>query len=90
MTSEILKIKEMFSKLQVSKIDNIHKIINNIGKPKPKVNMITKRPSRKQVIISMNNENKAKFMESSSKHITNLNKVLKNIKLNVMAIVHID
>ena len=90
MTSEILKIKEMFSKLQVSKIDNIHKIINSIGKPKPKVNMITKRPSRKQVIISMNNENKAKFMESSSKHITNLNKVLKNIKLNVMAIVYID
>jgi len=85
MTSEILKIKKMFSKLQVSKIDNIHKIINSVGKPKPKVNMMTKRPSRKQVIIPISNENKIRFMESSSKHIANLNRALKNIKLNVIA-----
>ena len=39
----------------------------------------------KQVIIPMSNENKAKFMESSSAHITNLNRVLKNIKLEVIA-----
>jgi len=85
MTSEILKIKKMFSKLQVSKIDNIHKIINSVGKPKPKVNMMTKRPSRKQVIIPISNENKIRFMESSSKHIANLNRALKNIKLNIIA-----
>jgi len=85
MTSEILKIKKMFSKLQVSKIDNIHKIINSVGKPKPKVNMMTKRPSRKQVIIPISNKNKIRFMESSSKHIANLNRTLKNIKLNIIA-----
>jgi len=85
------KIKEMFSKLQVSKINNIHKIINNIGKLKFKVNMMTKRPSRKQMIIPISNENKANFMESSSKHIANLNRALKNIKLDVMAnFVYID
>jgi len=84
-TSEILKIKKIFSKLQVNKINNIHKIINDVGKPKPKLNTMTKSPSRKQVIIFMSNENKTKFMKSSSAHITNLNRVLKNIKLEVMA-----
>jgi len=47
--------------------------------------MTTKCPSRKQVIVSISNYNKAKFMESSSTHITNLNRALKNIKSEVMA-----
>ena len=74
-TSENLKIKETFPKLQTRKINNIHKIINNVGKPKPKLNMITKGPSRKQVIMS--NKNKTRFIESSSSHITNFNRALK-------------
>jgi len=85
MTSEILKIIEIFSKLQASKINNIHKIINGVGKPKPKVYMTTKRLSRKQVIILMSNKNKIRLIESSSKHIANLNRVLENIKLDIMA-----
>jgi len=89
--SKILKIKETFPKLQANEIDNIYKIISDIGKPKPKLNMMTKSPSRKQVIIPISNVNKAKFMESSSTHITNLNKALKNIKLEVMAdFIHMD
>ena len=88
-TSKILKIKEMFTKLQVRKIGNIHKIINGSRKPKPKVNITTKKLSRKQVIISMSNENKTRFIEFSSKHIAkhiaNLNNVLKNIKSDVIA-----
>jgi len=32
----------------------------------------------------MNNDNKAKFMKSSSSYITNLNRALKNIKSEVM------
>lgn len=47
--------------------------------------MITKGPSRKQDIIFIGNENKSKFIETSSTHITNLNKVLRNIKSEVMA-----
>ena len=86
--SKILKIKETFPKLQANEINNIYKIIS---KPKPKLNMMTKSPSRKQVIIPISNVNKAKFMESSSTHITNLNKALKNIKLEVMAdFIHMD
>jgi len=46
---------------------------------------MTKRPSRKQVIIPISNKNKIRFMESSSKHIANLNRTLKNIKLNIIA-----
>ena len=79
----------MFTKLQVRKIGNIHKIINGSRKPKPKVNITTKKLSRKQVIISMSNENKTRFIEFSSKHIAkhiaNLNNVLKNIKSDVIA-----
>jgi len=47
--------------------------------------MTTKSPSRKQDIISISNENKSKFIETSSTHITNLNRALKNIKSEVMA-----
>jgi len=82
MTREILKI---FPNLQVKKIENIQKIINGDGKSKPKLNMMTKGPSKKQVIVSINNENKSKFIESSSAHITNFNRALKNIKYKVMA-----
>ena len=47
--------------------------------------MTTKRPSRKQVIVSMNIENAKNFMKDLSSHITNINRALKNIKSNVMA-----
>jgi len=83
--SKVLKIKETFPKLQASKIDSIYKIISSTGKLKPKLNMTIKGPLRKQVIIPMSNDNKFKFMESSSSHITNLNKALKNIKSEVIA-----
>ena len=73
------------------KIDNIHKIIHNTGKPKPKLNMITKGSLRKQIIIPISNDNKAKFIVSSSKHITNFNRVLKNTKSEVMVdFAHMD
>ena len=83
--SKTLKIKKTFSKLQMNKIDNIHKIINSIRKSKPKLNIMTKDLSRKQVIISMSNENKAKFIKFSSTYITDLNRILKNIKSEVIA-----
>ena len=52
---------------------------------KPKLNMMTKGLFRKQMIIPISNENKVRFMESSNKYIANLNRVLKNIKLDIMA-----
>jgi len=66
---KISKIKETFPNLQAKKIKNIQKIINNDGKPKPKLNMTMKSLSRKQVIVPVNNENKSKFMKAFSAHI---------------------
>ena len=47
--------------------------------------MTTKGLLRKQIIVPMGNDNKTKFMALSSDHIANLNRVLKNIKSDIMA-----
>ena len=47
--------------------------------------MMTKSLLRKQIIVSIGNNNIAKYIALSSKHITNLNRVLKNIKLDIIA-----
>ena len=47
--------------------------------------MTTKDLSRKHVIVSMSNENKMKFIEDNSTHVTNINRVLKGIKSEVIA-----
>jgi len=77
---KVLKIKEVFSNLQEKKIENIQKIINRDDKLKPRLNITTKRPSHKQVIIPINSDNMGKFMANSSNHIININRLLKNIK----------
>ena len=81
----ILKLKDNFSNLLNKKIENIHNLINSSGKVKLKIKIITKDPSRKQIIVPINNENKSKFIVLSSMHITNLNRELKNIKSDVIA-----
>jgi len=83
--SKILKLKENFSSILAKKIKNIYRTINNSGKVRPKINMTTKGPFRKQIIVLMGNNNKAKFIASSSAHITNINSALRNIKSNIMA-----
>ena len=74
----------MFPKLQDNKIKHIQNIISGESKIKPYLNMTTKKPSRKQVIIPMNTENRNCFMKDSSAHISNINKVLKNIKSEIV------
>ena len=46
--------------------------------------MTMKGPSRKQVIIPTNDDNKKHFIEESSSHVSNINRALKNIKSDVM------
>lgn len=46
--------------------------------------MTTKELLRKQVIILMNNNNKSQFIKDSSVHIANINRALKNIRLEVI------
>ena len=54
---ETLKIKEAIPSLQNKKIKLIQKIISSEGKPKPHINMTTKRPLYKQVIVPMSIDN---------------------------------
>jgi len=51
---EILKIKEAFLNLQNKKIEQVQKLISGNSKPKLYINMTTKGPSCKQVIVPMN------------------------------------
>ena len=82
---EILKLKENFPNLFLKKIKDIHNIINDSGKVKPRINITTKGLSRRQIIVPMSNDDILKFMTSSSSHIANLNSAFKNIKSEIVA-----
>ena len=83
---DTLKIKESFLHLRNKKIDQVQKNINGTNdKPKPHLNMTTKGPSQKQVIIPMNNEMAKQYLKDSSMHIININHALKGIKSNIIA-----
>jgi len=84
-TRETLKIKNTFSNLQNKKIDQVQKIICGDQKPKPCINMTTKGPSHKQVIVPMNSENARKYMKNVSSHVININRALRSIKSNIIA-----
>jgi len=79
-----LKIKEAFPKLSNKKINSIQKVINGDDtKPKLRINMTTKGPSCKQIIIPMTNELGKRFTKDLASHITNINHILKNVKSNI-------
>jgi len=51
----------------------IHKVMNNINqKSKPKFNMMTQGPSRKQIIISMSMNNTERIIIQSNMHIVKI------------------
>ena len=77
-TEKVLKIK-------VANIETIQKIIkgNNNFKPKLCINITTKKLLHKQVIIPISNINQKSFMKESGAYVANLNRTLKNIKLEV-------
>jgi len=73
----------MFPSIGAKKIDQINEIVKGLPKAKRQINMTTKGPSRKQVIIPMSNNNTVKFMKNSSIHVANINRNLKNTKSEV-------
>ena len=82
----MLKIKEIFPKLQNWKIDQVQKIINGgESKPKHHINMTTKGPSCKQIIVPMNKEVANKYIKNTSNHISSINQALKVIKSSIVA-----
>jgi len=81
-----LKIKEMFPKLQNYKIDQVQKIINDSkSKPKHCINMTTKSPSCKQIIVPMNKEAGYMYIKDANSHISSINHAFKSIISNILA-----
>ena len=83
-TSDVIKIKEMFPSIGVKKIGQINEIVKGNLKPKHQINMTTKGPSHKQIIIPISNDNIVKFMKNSATHIINFNRNLRNMKSEVL------
>jgi len=82
----ILKIKNTFSKLPSGKIIQIHNVVNNSGvKDEPKLNMTIKGSSRKQIIIPMSEVNARTIALQANVHISNINRLLKEVKSEVSA-----
>ena len=89
--SKVIKIKEMFPSIGAKKIDQINNIIKGTLKMKPRIQMTTKGPSKKHIIIFMSNNNNSKFMKNSSVHVANINRALRNVKSEVLAdFIHSD
>ena len=82
--AEVLKIKKTFPTLSVEKIDQVNNIVKGLSKPKPRIQMTTKGPSRKQVIIPMSKKNVESFIKNSSFHVSNMNKQLRNAKTEIL------
>jgi len=80
----VLKIKEAFPALNAKKINQVNSIVKGNLKSKPKIQMTTKGPSRKQVIIPMSKDNIDAFMKNSSLHMANINRQLRNAKSKVL------
>ena len=81
---KVIKIKKMFLSIGAKKIDQINNIIKDTSKPKLCIQITMKGPLRKHIIIPMSNDNNMKFMKNSSMHVTNINRVLRNAKSEVL------
>jgi len=60
-------------------------------KNKPMINIMTKGPSRKQIIILMILQISKRIMVKLNKYIANINRALKDIKSDIVAnFIHVD
>ena len=83
-TSDVLKIKKSFLALSTKQINRVNNIIKGNPNPKPHTQITTKRPSRKQVIVPMSNDNIISFTKNSVLHVTHINRLLRNAKSDIM------
>ena len=83
-TAEVLKIKKVFPALNAEKIDQVNNIVKGTIKSKPKIQMTTKEPSRKQIIIPISKENVNSFIKNSSLYISNINRQFRNAKSEIL------
>ena len=78
---DVLCIKDAFLSLSAKEVGKIIKVKNSCeGQKKPKVNMTTRGPSRKQIIIPIAKSNAELTINKTSFYISDINKCLRNIK----------
>ena len=83
---DVLHIKDTFPELSADDVGRIIKVTNgNERQKKPRINITTKGPSRKQIIIPMAKSNTELIINSASSNIANINKCLKNAKSVIIA-----
>ena len=83
---DVLWMKEVFPTLSADKVEKILKVKNSsISNKKPKINIMTRGPSRREVIISMTKVNTKLIVNSAYIHISNVNNCLKNSKSDIIA-----
>jgi len=83
---DILQVKEAFSTLSADEVEKMLKAKNSrVGNKKPKINIMTRKSSRKEVIISIAKSNAELIINSAHTHISNVNKCLKNSKSDIVA-----
>jgi len=83
-TSDMLKIKESFPALNAKQIDRVNNIVKDNPNSKPHIQMTTKGPSRKQVIVPMSNNNTISFTKNSALHVAHINRLLRNAKSDIV------
>jgi len=81
-----LQLKEAFPSLSADEVGKILKIKDNgEGNKKLRINIMTRGPSRREVIIPMTKVNTELMINSAHIHISNVNKCLKNSKSDIFA-----
>ena len=82
---DIVQVKEAFPALLVDEVGKVLKIKNSReGNKKLRINMMTREPSRKEVIILMAKHIAKLIINSAHIHIASINKCLKNSKLDII------
>ena len=83
---DVIRVKKVFPSLSADKVGKMLKAKNSSGgSKKPKINMITKGQSRREVIIPMTKTNAELIVNSAHIHTSNVNKCLKNSKSDTFA-----
>ena len=83
---DVLRLKEAFSSLSANEVGKILKVKDSgESNKKPRINMTTREPLKREVIIPMIKVNAELMINSAHIHISNVNKCLKNSKSDTFA-----
>ena len=83
---DVLQLKEAFPSLSADEVGKILKVKDSgEGNKKPRINMTTRGPLRREVIIPMTKVNAELIINLAHIHISNVNKCLKNSKSDTFA-----